>query len=235
MLIRERWKDFRSYLRENIGYICIAAIVVLAVYGIRAFRSSFCIDSEIMISQPDYMKSIWLGSNRFGMYTISEIFGLGRLSPYLSGFLMMITMWITAVVLSFASQSWGGKAKDSRMFTLLFPLLAVTSPLFAEQYLFILQAFEISMGLLLTVIAVYCVDIAIRAVEGDEGIWQKSQNCVYSKICLNEDKTDSLNEEAFNSPSETEKQTKSEQWQDCDITAKLSHIIQMGGDFRESI
>ena len=164
MLIAETWKDFKSYLRENIGYVCTAAIVVLAVYGIRAFRSSFCIDSEIMISQPDYMKSIWLGSNRFGMYTINEIFGLSRLSPYLSGFLMMVTMWITAVFLSYACRSWSDKDKESRMFTLLFPLLAVTSPLFAEQYLFILQAFEISMGLLLTVIAVYCADRAIKAL-----------------------------------------------------------------------
>lgn len=167
MLITEEWKAFRSYLRENIGYICIAAIVVMAVYGIRAFRSSFCIDSEIMISQPDYMKNIWLGSNRFGMYTISEIFGLGRLSPYLSGFLMMTTMWITAVVLSFICRSWSGKDKGSRMFEQLFPLLVITSPLFAEQYLFVLQAFEISVGLFLTVIAVYCVDRVIRAVEGD--------------------------------------------------------------------
>ena len=166
MLIAETWKDFKSYLRENIGYVCTAAIVVLAVYGIRAFRSSFCIDSEIMISQPDYMKSIWLGSNRFGMYTINEIFGLSRLSPYLSGFLMMVTMWATAVFLSYACRSWSGKDKESRMFTLLFPLLAVTSPLFAEQYLFILQAFEISMGLLLTVIAVYCADRAIKAGGG---------------------------------------------------------------------
>ena len=176
LTIEEEWKDFRSYLRDNIAYIFTVAIVVMAVYGIRAFRDGFCIDSEIMISQPDYMKNIWLGSNRFGMYAINEIFGLQRLSPYLSGFLMMLTLWMAAVLLSYTCWIWSGKTKKYRSFTRLFPLLAVTSPLFAEQYLFILQAFEISMGLLLVIVSVYCTDrvvrmlCGIRDMQGDERI-----------------------------------------------------------------
>ncbi len=135
----------------------ILALIVLLAYGGRIIHDNIFVDSELMMLRPYHMQKIWLGSNRFGLVLTSRLFGMGRLIPWLSAFLMALMMWGCGMALSFCAWVWSGKNKHYRSFCYLFPLLHVTAPVFAGQYLFILQAFEISFGLLLCILAAFCV------------------------------------------------------------------------------
>ena len=123
------------------------------VYGGRLVYDNFFIDSEIMIIRPEYMRYVWMGSNRFGLVLTSRLFGLTRLSPWMSNILMLVAMWCTMLLLAFSSYVWTGRSSRYRFFIRIFPVLFITAPIFTEQYLFVLQSFEISVGILTAVIA----------------------------------------------------------------------------------
>lgn len=149
--------EWRRFLSEYKNLIWVIGIALALVYGLRIFHDNIFLDSEITVLQPDFMHSVWLGSNRFGMVFTSWIFGMERLSPYLSGAMMAVTMWASAVLLAFSVYSWSGQSRRYRYFIYVFPVLFVTAPVFAAQYQFILQAFEVSFGILLCIAAVFCI------------------------------------------------------------------------------
>ncbi|MDO4267332.1 MAG: glucosyltransferase domain-containing protein [Eubacteriales bacterium] len=159
-------EEGRRFLRSFRGFAWCLAAAVAAVYGLRVFHDNIFLDSEIMILRPEYMQQVWLGSNRFGMVLTNRLFGLGRLVPYLSGILMMGTMWCCGMALAFCSREWSGRSARYDAFSRLFPVLFVTMPVFAEQYLFLLQEFEIAFGILLTIAASYCAGQAVCAGNG---------------------------------------------------------------------
>lgn len=160
----KEWKEFwREYgmLRWCLG------LTVCLVFGLRVIRGNIFLDSEITVLQPEFMHHVWLGVNRFGMVFTGWLFGMNRLVPYLSNFLMAVVMWACGLLLSFCVYSWSGHSRRYRWFLYLFPLLFLTAPVWAEQYLFVLQSFEIAFGILLAIAAAFCVEQFVR--QGKEG------------------------------------------------------------------
>ena len=155
----EDWRTYWGKYRRLAG--CFGLIVGI-VYGGYICSGSFFLDSEIMAIRPEFMRDVWLGSNRFGMVATSLLFGLGRLNPWLSNILMGLVMWACALFLSFSSFCWTGGERRYRFFYGYFPALFLTAPVFVEQYLFVLQSFEISVGMFLTLAAAYCSDRSCR-------------------------------------------------------------------------
>lgn len=151
--LKEEWKVFWGEYHKLAWWL---AIVILLVYGGRIIHDDFFLDSEIMILRPDFMRYVWMGSNRFGLVSTSRIFGLHRLSPWMSNALMACAMWCSGMMMAFCVRDWTGGSRRYRLFTYLFPILFVTAPIFVEQFLFVLQSFEISFGILITILAVFC-------------------------------------------------------------------------------
>lgn len=161
----EDWKRFWSEFHSLAWWLCI---VILLVYGGRIIHDDFFLDSEIMILRPDFMRYVWMGSNRFGLVTTSRIFGMQRLSPWMSNMLMACMMWCSGMALAFCANSWTERNPNYRKFVYLYPILFVTAPVFVEQYIFVLQSFEISFSILITILAVFCSD---RCSRSDSTIW----------------------------------------------------------------
>ena len=151
-------EEMNDFWREYRRFAWALGLVILLVYGGRVIHDDFFLDSEIMILNPESMWYLWMGSNRFGMVATSRIFGLHRLSPWISNVLMACTMWCCGITLAFCAREWTGKCRRYRVFTRLFPILFVTAPVFVEQYLFVLQSFEISFGILAAILAAFCSD-----------------------------------------------------------------------------
>ena len=156
-------EELNEFWREYRRFAWALGLVILLVYGGRVIHDDFFLDSEIMILNPESMWYLWMGSNRFGMVATSRIFGLHRLSPWISNVLMACTMWCCGITLAFCAREWTGKCRRYRVFTRLFPILFVTAPVFVEQYLFVLQSFEISFGILAAILAAFCSDRFCRS------------------------------------------------------------------------
>lgn len=174
--LKNEIEKIRIFLKNKKCGLFLMTVVLMLVYGIRAVHDNFYIDSEIMVQKPELMDSLWLGSNRFGLVFIEKVFGMGRLIPYFSGSLMLITMCFAGIALSYASWKWCHCKEEYGAFIILFPILALTAPVFAEQFLFILQAFEIGAGYFLTICAAYCMGKAVYGsergqIKGSWNIW----------------------------------------------------------------
>lgn len=170
----KEWKEFwREYgmLRWCLG------LTVILVFGLRVVHGNIFLDSEITVLQPEFMHHVWLGSNRFGMVFTSRLFGMSRLVPYLSNVLMAVVMWACGLMLSFCVYSWSGRSRRYRRFLYLFPILFLTAPVWAEQYLFVLQSFEIAFGILLGIAAAFCAEQFVR--QGKEGIFWLAPGLVF--------------------------------------------------------
>lgn len=160
--------EWRQFLRDYKNLIWVLGIAVALVYGLRIIHDNIFLDSEITVLQPEFMHSVWLGSNRFGMVLTSGLFGMKRLSPFLSGAMMAVTMWASALLLAFSVYSWSGQSRRYRYFIYVFPILFISAPVFAAQYQFVLQAFEVSFGILLCIAAVFCIS---RFLLGGQAGW----------------------------------------------------------------
>ena len=170
----EEWKKFWGEYRMLRW--CLGLTVIL-VFGLRVIHGNIFLDSEITVLQPEFMHHVWLGSNRFGMVFTSRLFGMNRLAPYLSNALMAVVMWACGLMLSFCVYSWSGHSRRYRRFLCLFPLLFLTAPVWAEQYLFVLQSFEIAFGILLCIAAAFCTERFVRY--GREGIFWLAPGLVF--------------------------------------------------------
>ncbi len=159
------WREWRQFLREyrNLLWICLA--FVFFVYGLRIFRDHIFIDSELMILRPEFMQGVWLGSGRFGLVLTSRLFGMGRLVPYLQGGGTAFTMYWAGIISSYCVYNWSGRNREYRFFHYLFPLLFVSAPVWTEQFLFLLQAFEIAFAVLLCLAAAFCTSRWVQKSE----------------------------------------------------------------------
>ena len=174
--LKNEIEEIRIFIKNKKCGLFLMTVVMILIYGIRAVHDNFYIDSEIMFQKPELMDSLWLGSNRFGLVFIEKIFGMGRLIPYFSGSIMLLFMCLAGIALSYASWKWCGCKEEYKGFVILFPILALTAPVFAEQFLFILQAFEIGAGYFLVVCASYCMSKAVYGsekgkIKGPWNVW----------------------------------------------------------------
>ena len=157
--------DFRQFKKEYPYLAWWLGFFVLLTYGVRIVHDNIFLDSELMVLIPDSMHRQWVGINRFGLAFTSRLFGMSRLIPFVSCLLAAAAIWASAIALSFAAYGWCKKSSRYRIFLYLFPALFVTSPVFAEQYLFVLQAFEISFAILLCILASICSGKAVYQKE----------------------------------------------------------------------
>lgn len=160
--LRVMWMEWKQFLAEYRNLLWMFLFFVLIVYGIRIIHDNIFLDSEIMMLRPKSINSLWLGSSRFGLVFTRRLFGLNRLIPYLSGGLMAFTMYCTGIFLSYCIYSWSGHRREYHFFHYLFPMLFVSAPIFAEHFLFLLQAFEISFGILVCLAASFCISCWAR-------------------------------------------------------------------------
>lgn len=165
---RQLAMDFRQFKEQHRHLTRWLAFFVLLAYGVRIIHDNIFLDSEIVVLRPGFMHQWWIGLNRFGLTLSSRLFGMSRLIPYVSSFLGAVMLWASAVLLSFAAYEWCGRSRRYKAFLYLFPALFVTSPVFAEQYIFVLQAFEVSFAIFLCILAAVC---AGKVVYHKDRLW----------------------------------------------------------------
>ncbi|MDO4295785.1 MAG: glucosyltransferase domain-containing protein [bacterium] len=155
--VRGSLKRFGAFSKERRGLWLILGLVLLYLYGTRLFYYDLSFDGEIALNQQDGILGSWLGINRFGLVFTKRLFRLNRFVPYASNFLLVLTLGFSAFFLLFCTQEWSGGGRQYRLFSYVLPLSYVSAPIFAEQYFFSLQAFEVALASFVCMLAVYAL------------------------------------------------------------------------------
>jgi hypothetical protein len=148
--IADLGKQFRTYVRANPLPHMIAAAVLALCYAKQAYSLNYYIDAETILNNPGSYYN-WLEVDRFGLVLMKKVLGLSWYNPYLEAGLFLLTLWAAAVCLGFWFYLIDDRMRGSAV--CLFPLLALVHPVYAQQFMFRFQAFEITAAILLLLLA----------------------------------------------------------------------------------
>lgn len=149
--------DCHEFVRENRWVPWVAVLSVLLSYGLCLSGFRIGIDSEALITDSTEQLNSWYTIGRFSLVFTKNLLGMRQFNPMTENLLMMIFMVLYGIFASFLFWRFSGKSRRLKAFYIVFPALFLTHPCFAQQYLFTLQAFEVALGLLCCLVAVYCV------------------------------------------------------------------------------
>src|SRR5690242_15306464 len=121
-------------------------------YGIKLVYFDFSIDTEAILDDYPQQMDNWLNVNRLGLVFTKFLLFHHRFNPFVANVLTFFTFTVVCYFLSYlVQQILGTFTKHAGMFIL--PILFLTHPIFAEQFNFTLQNFEVALGILFQVIA----------------------------------------------------------------------------------
>lgn len=149
--------SFLDFLKKNKLTVILCWFFLLFSYGIKLFYYSISIDTEIALLDIESMLYWWYGINRCGLVFIKKLLGLVPLNPFVANFLMLLTAFLFLIFLSFIFYSLSLKFNFKPKGVFILPCVFIAQPLFAEQFNFTLQTFEISFAFLLMFLSVYLV------------------------------------------------------------------------------
>ena len=167
-----RKKVWRSAVcREEKTLRWFTAFAILVFWGIKIVYNDVYIDSEVMSIEPNGLIQSWYGHKRYGLILMKKLVFYVRLVPYLSNLLFAAVLWGVILLLCFSVKRWFALelSGGSKWSLYLMAALFVSCPSLAEQYMFTLQAFEITLAMGFCLIAAYSADQAI--CEGKSFLW----------------------------------------------------------------
>lgn len=155
--LKNDFYSFYNFLRNNKFSVILCWFFLLLTYGVKLFWYSIGIDTEIVLNDYENYKSWWYGINRAGLVLVKKIFRLTPFNPYAANFLMICTMFLSLMVFSFIFYSISKKLGSDPRCMFILPCIFITHPFFAEQFVFTLQCFEVSFGILLMFLAAFSI------------------------------------------------------------------------------
>ncbi len=153
------WKHLKGYYAQTKVLRWCIAILLFLLYGVRLAQGDLFIDSEIMLTDQESMLFSWYGHKRPGLVWAKRLFGMGRLTPYLANGLLVLTLGVLAFGICFCLDYWNGKRRPNTGRNVLFVMFFLSAPCLAEQFNFLLQAFEIAFAMVLCLFSVFAAGL----------------------------------------------------------------------------
>ncbi|MDE6056146.1 MAG: glucosyltransferase domain-containing protein [Lachnospiraceae bacterium] len=158
-LLAQNWMDFADFIKSNAVMAgCIAALLALT-YGGQAFSNYYYIDKEHLINYPGGFYN-WDEIGRFGLIFIKKFLNLSWYNPYLGGALLLIALWLTAMAAGYLFHMIDRRIGSIQLG--IFMLLFLVYPVYAEQFLFQFQAFEVVLAIFFLMISDWYIIQAVR-------------------------------------------------------------------------
>lgn len=146
-------KLIASFLKNSKIVVLIIVFFILLTYGIKIFYYGFSIDTEVILNNYDLQMNAWQSIGRIGLVFTKDLFFNGTFNPYIANFLTYITLGVTCVSICYLTERILGNQSSKSLSIIVIPILFLTHPIFAEQFNFILQSFEVSLAILFVLLA----------------------------------------------------------------------------------
>ncbi len=156
-------KDFTNYIKKSKYSIIIIILFIIFAYGQRIISSSYSIDVEHYIYDLSNSSANWewmLALNRWGLVLLNKLLLFNSLPIFASNYLTIITIILYSIAFNYLFYTKiSDKYKDRFLkYQFVFPIIFVTSPIFAEQYNFIHQSLSVAIGILLIPISIILIE-----------------------------------------------------------------------------
>lgn len=162
-------KEFQAFVSSARLLRWFTAVWILLLYGIRLFHEDIFIDSDNMLIDPQGYLAVIHGSRRFGIVMTKKLFSFLRLTPTLANLLMMLALWLFVLLVGFCFWRLSGNDNYFRAGMIPFSAAFLSAPCLAEQFYFVLQAFEVALAMVFSVNAVFCAQMGIQ--KGKSPLW----------------------------------------------------------------
>ncbi|PLR80622.1 hypothetical protein CVD25_22485 [Bacillus canaveralius] len=152
--LSEEKKSFLAFVRESKLLLLVTLFFVFLSYGIKIVNYDFSIDTEFILNNYAGQLSAWQSIDRIGLVFTKKLFFNG-FNPFVANLLTYFTLVVVCFILCYLVQRiLNNHAKKISL--VVIPILFSTHPIFAEQFNFVLQGFEVVFAVLLLVIALLC-------------------------------------------------------------------------------
>lgn len=155
--IKDLSRQYKEFIKENRWVPWIAVISVLLSYGLCLTGFRIGIDSEALLGDSTEQLNSWYTIGRYSLVFTKNLLGMRQFNPATENLLMMALMVCYGIFADFLFWVFSGGSRKLKAFYAVFPALFLTHPCFVQQYLFTLQAFEVALGLLCCLMAVFCI------------------------------------------------------------------------------
>ncbi|MED4224292.1 glucosyltransferase domain-containing protein [Neobacillus cucumis] len=150
--LKNEKNEFLAFVQKAKFLLVITIFFMILSYGIKLFYFDFSIDTEAILDDYPQQMDNWLNVNRLGLVFTKYLLFHHRFNPFVANILTFFTFTIVCYFLSYlVHRILGPVSKSAGMFIL--PILFLTHPIFAEQFNFTLQNFEVALGILFQVLA----------------------------------------------------------------------------------
>lgn len=139
---------FKYYLKKSYKSIIIIAVFLLLTYWTRLISDSFSIDTELYIQEYTHSFDWWFNLERWGLVLLNKILKIGPLIIPHANFLTVLFIFVYSILFSYLFYlNIGDKYKEKFLkYQFIFPIIFITSPIFAEQYNFINQNASVALA-----------------------------------------------------------------------------------------
>lgn len=143
-------KNFSEYCKSHSLLIVLTILILFLAHGGNIFYNNLGIDTQMFIEDPTFEYN-WLGIGRFGLLIERIVLGLTKYSPYYAGILFFLFLVLSNIVLFYTIYKVSNK--DLGFINLCIPAISLTSPIFVEQFVYMLQYAEIASAIFLTALS----------------------------------------------------------------------------------
>lgn len=138
--------NFVDFCKKNKLLLIFNLVIVAMVFGSRIFSNNISVDTDLMIANP-YFKYNWLEIGRWGLIFFQKIFNMRWFNPYIECALAYVIIVLFLMIYCYMFDYL--KSKDRNLNYYIFSALFITHPIFALQWFFKLQCFEVALSILL--------------------------------------------------------------------------------------
>lgn len=147
-----------EFMSKKKSLVIYTMFLIVLIYGLKIANTSYGMDTNWFIQNPSGYMNYWISIGRFGEVILKKIFLKEFTNIYMINTLTCILLGITSLYLTYLFSDYIEIRENKKLF--IVPSLFTTSQLFVFQYYFVLQNFEFSLAMLLTVIvASYCLKV----------------------------------------------------------------------------
>lgn len=138
------FNKYSLFCKKNKNLIIFNLIFVGIIFGSRIFTTNITIDTDIMITYPTTTYN-WLDIGRWGLILFQKIFNMRWFNPYIECALAYFAIILFLITFCFLFDNL--KKEDRKLNYFIFCGLMISHPIFALQWFFRLQAFEIALSI----------------------------------------------------------------------------------------
>lgn len=142
------------FFKTHVKLIIFNCVLIAIVFGSRIFNTNITIDTDIMIVYPETTYN-WLNIGRWGLILFQKVFGMRWFNPYIECAMAYVAIILFLISYCFLFENLNIKKKNLNYY--IFCGLMITHPIFALQWFFRLQAFEIALSIAFVSFALICV------------------------------------------------------------------------------